>query len=87
MFGRELLENVLDQISKEMYGGKFDLLGKEQQLVVLRAMLELRRKKADALYELYKSDDVEKNRVAQEILKVPVELSVIPTEPPAAAFS
>ena len=59
-----------------MYGGKFDLLGKEQQLVVLRAMLELRRKKADALYEMYKSNDFEKNKVVQEILGRPVELNV-----------
>lgn len=64
VFGRGLLEDILDQISKEMYGGKFDLLGKERQLVVLRTMLELRQKKVDALYELYRSNDIEKNRVA-----------------------
>lgn len=73
----KMLRNVLEQVSQTLFEDDFYNLDKDRQIVVLQKLLELRHKKAQSLFNLYKSNDINKNMHANDILREPVQLRVV----------
>lgn len=76
MFGEKLLSSLIEQIAQTTFKDSYENLPKHHQITVLKKLLELRQKKASQIYDLYKSNDIAKNLMANEILRKPVTLQL-----------